>query len=142
MALNAIHAGVPNVAAKMTRPNYIDLSKDVGLDSIISPKDLTANIISSYVRSLSNSEGSAVERLYKLLDNKIEAVEFTATAATRFLNTTLKALRLKKGLLIAAIVRNDEAIIPNGDDMILEGDRVIVVARTLFLDDLNDILKD
>ena len=83
-----------------------------------------------------------MERLYKLLDNKIEAVEFTATAATRFLNTTLKALRLKKGLLIAAIVRNDEAIIPNGDDMILEGDRVIVVARTLFLDDLNDILKD
>lgn len=142
MALNAIHAGVPNVAAKMTRPNYIDLAKDVGLDSIISPKDLTANIISSYVRSFSNSEGSAVERLYKLLDNKMEAVEFTATGATRFLNIMLKDLKLKKGLLIAAIVRGDEAIIPNGNDMILEGDRVIVVARSLFLDDLNDILKD
>ena len=141
MALNAIHAGVPNVAAKMTRPNYIELAKDVGLDSIISPKDLTANIISSYVRSFSNSEGSAVERLYKLLDNQMEAVEFTATAATRFLNIALKDLKLKKGLLIAAIVRGDNAIIPNGNDMILEGDRVIVVARSLFLDDLNDILK-
>ena len=141
MALNAIHAGVPNVAAKMTRPNYIELAKDVGLDSIISPKDLTANIISSYVRSFSNSEGSAVERLYKLLDNQMEAVEFTATASTRFLNITLKDLKLKKGLLIAAIVRGDNAIIPNGSDMILEGDRVIVVARSLFLDDLNDILK-
>ena len=54
----------------------------------------------------------------------------------------LKNLKLKKGLLIAAIVRGDEAIIPNGNDMILEGDRVIVVARSLFLDDLNDILKD
>ena len=141
MALNAIHAGVPNVAAKMTRPNYIELAKDVGLDSIISPKDLTANIISSYVRSISNSEGSAVERLYKLLDNKMEAVEFTATAATRFLNITLKDLQLKKGLLIAAIVRGGHAIIPNGNDMILEGDRVIVVARSLFLQDLNDIMK-
>ena len=141
MALNAIHARVPNVAAKMTRPNYIELAKDVGLDSIISPKDLTANIISSYVRSISNSEGSAVERLYKLLDNKMEAVEFTATAATRFLNITLKDLQLKKGLLIAAIVRGGHAIIPNGNDMILEGDRVIVVARSLFLQDLNDIMK-
>ena len=142
MALNAIHAGVPNVAAKMTRPNYIGLAKDVGLDSIISPKDLTSNIISSYVRSFSNSEGSAVERLYKLLDGQMEAVEFTATHATRFLNTALKDLRLKKGLLIAAIVRGEEAIIPNGNDMILENDRVIVVARSLFLDDLNDILKN
>ena len=69
-------------------------------------------------------------------------MEFTATAATRFLNITLKHLQLKKGLLIAAIVRNEDAIIPNGDDMILEGDRVIVVARTLFLGDLNDILKN
>ena len=142
MALNAIHAGVPIVTAKMTHPNYIGLSKDVGLDSIISPKDLTANMISSYVRSLSNSEGSVVERLYKLLGNRMEAVEFTATANTRFLNTTLADLELKKGLLIAAIVRGDEAIIPNGNDMILANDRVIVVARTLFLNDLNDILKD
>ena len=66
------------------------------MDSIISPKDLTSNIISSYVRSFSNSEGSAVERLYKLLDGQMEAVEFTATHATRFLNTALKDLRLKK----------------------------------------------
>lgn len=142
MALNAIHAGVPNVAAKMTRPNYIDLAKDVGLDSIISPKDLTANIISSYVRSMTNSEGSVVERLYRLLNNQMEAVEFTATTSTRFLNTALKNLKLKRGLLIAAIVRGNEAIIPNGNDMILENDRVIVVARSLFLEDFNDILKD
>jgi trk system potassium uptake protein TrkA len=141
MALNATHAGVPHVVAKMTRPNYIELAKDVGLDSIISPKDLTANLISSYVRSMANSEGSAVERLYRLLDGKMEAVEFTATAATRFLNTALKDLKLKDGLLIAAIVRGEKAIIPNGSDMILENDRVIVVARSLFLDDLNDILK-
>ena len=69
------------------------------------------------------------------------AVEFTASRATRFLNTVLKDLKLKPGLLIAAIVRGEAVIIPNGDDMILAGDRVIVVARTLFLHDLNDILK-
>ena len=49
---------------------------------------------------------------------------------------------MKRGLLIAAIVRDDTAIIPNGNDMILAGDRVIIVARSLYLDDLNDILKD
>ena len=140
--LFAVKEGVPKVIVKNNRVAYADIISAMGLDSIISPKDLTSNIISSYVRSFSNSEGSAVERLYKLLDGQMEAVEFTATRATRFLNTALKDLRLKKGLLIAAIVRSEEAIIPNGNDMILENDRVIVVARSLFLDDLNDILKN
>jgi trk system potassium uptake protein TrkA len=82
-----------------------------------------------------------VERLYKLLGDKLEAVEFTANASTRFLNTALKDLKLRDGLLIASIVRGDDTIIPDGNDMILEGDRVIVVAKSLFLQDLNDILK-
>jgi trk system potassium uptake protein TrkA len=141
MALNAIHAGVGKVIAKMTRPNYINLVRDTEIDSIISPKDITANQISSYVRAIANSEGSAVERLYKLLGDKLEAVEFTANASTRFLNTALKDLKLRDGLLIASIVRGDDTIIPDGNDMILEGDRVIVVAKSLFLQDLNDILK-
>lgn len=141
MALNAMHSGIGKVIVKMTRPNYISLVRDTGLDSIISPKDITANQISSYVRAVANSEGSAVERLYKLLGNKLEAVEFTANSSTRFLNIALKDLRLRDGLLIAAIVRGAIAIIPGGGDMILEGDRVIVVAKSLFLEDLNDILK-
>jgi trk system potassium uptake protein TrkA len=102
MALNAIHAGVGKVIAKMTRPNYINLVRDTEIDSIISPKDITANQISSYVRAIANSEGSAVERLYKLLGDKLEAVEFTANASTRFLNTALKDLKLRDGLLIAS----------------------------------------
>jgi trk system potassium uptake protein TrkA len=122
-------------------PNYINLVRDTEIDSIISPKDITANQISSYVRAIANSEGSAVERLYKLLGDKLEAVEFTANASTRFLNTALKDLKLRDGLLIASIVRGDDTIIPDGNDMILEGDRVIVVAKSLFLQDLNDILK-
>ncbi|MPN39330.1 hypothetical protein SDC9_186858 [bioreactor metagenome] len=68
-------------------------------------------------------------------------MEFTANSSTRFLNTTLNDLSLRDGLLIAAIVRGANAIIPGGGDMILEGDRVIVVAKSLFLEDLNDILK-
>lgn len=56
------------VLAKMTRLNYTDLIQDMGLESVISPKDITVNKISSYVRGLQNSQGSAVEVLYKLAD--------------------------------------------------------------------------
>jgi len=141
MAMTAQRAGVHKVIAKMNRPNYIEMMREFGVDSIISPKDITANQISGYVRSMARSQGSAVENLYKLLGGAIEAVEFTATATTRFLDTPLKDLRLKDGLLVAAIAREGRTIIPDGNTSIHAGDRVIVMAKSLFLQELDDILK-
>ena len=141
MALTAKAAGVAKVLPKMSRPNYTALVHNLGINIVISPKDVTASQISSYVRGLSNSQGSAVESLHKILGGAMEAVEFTASSATHFLNTPLKDLRFKPGLLVAAIVHAGKLIIPGGNSIISEGDRVIVVAKSLFLSDLNDILE-
>jgi len=140
MALSARRSGVKKVIAKMNQPNYIDMMRDFGVDSIISPKDITANTISAYVRSKINSQGSAVDHLYKLLGGALEAVSFTAGPSTHFLDTPLKDLRLKPGLLVGAIVRGEETIIPDGHSRILAGDTVVIMAKSLFLKDLNDIL--
>lgn len=141
MALSARHAGVKKVLPKMSRPNYMEVLRQLGLETVISPKDITANFISRYVRGLANSEGSAVESLHKILDGSMEAVEFTAASATHFLDTPLKDLHLKRGLLVAAIVHDGKVSIPDGNSEIRAGDRVIIVARKLFLQDLNDILE-
>lgn len=97
MALTAKDSGVAKVLPKMSRPNYTALVHDLGIDTVISPKDVTASQISSYVRGLANSQGSAVESLHKILGGAMEAVEFTATGATHFLNTPLKDLNFKPG---------------------------------------------
>ena len=142
MAMTAQRHGVNKVIAKMSRPNYIDMMRESGVDSIISPKDITANQISAYVRAMARSEGSAVENLYKPLGGAIEAVEFTATATTRFLDTPLKDLRLKPGMLVAAIAREGKIIIPDGSTSIRAGDKVIVMAKSIFLQDLDEILEE
>ena len=142
MAMNAQRHGVKKVIAKMNRLNYIEMMREFGVDSIISPKDITANQISAYVRAMARSQGSAVENLYKLLGGAIEAVEFTATATTKFLDTPLKYLRLKPGMLVAAIAREGKTIIPDGSTCIRTGDRVIVMAKSIFLQDLDDILQE
>lgn len=141
LAMCAQRAGVKKVIAKTTRDNYRDLVKQTQIDSTISPKDITANKIGKYVRGLVNSEGSVVESLYKLLGGKIEAVEFTARAGSRLVNVPLKDLPLRKGLLVASIVRGQASIIPNGSTVILPEDHVIVVSRSLFLHDINEILE-
>ncbi|MDE6880292.1 MAG: Trk system potassium transporter TrkA [Oscillospiraceae bacterium] len=142
MAMAAQRHGVKKVIAKMNRPNYIEMMREFGVDSIISPKDITANQISAYVRAMARSQGSAVENLYKLLGGAIEAVEFTATASTKFLDTPLKDLRLKPGMLVAAVARDGKTIIPDGSTAIRAGDKVIVMAKSLFLQDLDDILQE
>ena len=141
MALTAKRAGVKKVLPKMSRPSYIGLVHQTGIETIISPKDITANQISSYVRALANSQGSAVEGLHKILGGAMEAVEFTVTDTTRFLDTPLRDLHLRQGLLVAAIIHDGKVRIPRGDSEIHVGDRVIIVAKSLFLQDLNDILE-
>jgi len=130
---------VPKVILKINRLNYIPIVNQLGLDSIISPKYTAANNILRYVRALDNSQGSAVEKLYKILDDKAEVAEFTANRSTSFLEIKLKDLKLKRDVLIAAIVRNKKIIIPYGNDYIKDGDKVIVITKTGFLSDLNDI---
>ena len=115
MALTAKRYGVKKVVPKMSRMGYL-------------------------VRGLANSQGSAVESLHYILGGAIEAVEFTATSATHFLDRPLSDLHFRNGLLVAAIVHNGRMEIPNGHSQIHAGDRVIVVAKKLFLQDLNDIL--
>ena len=141
MALTAKRYGVKKVVPKMSRLGYLDIVSLTGLDTVISPKAIIASQISSYVRGLANSQGSAVESLHKLLGGAVEAVEFTAGSATHFLNTPLKDLHFKPELLVAAIVHGGKLVIPDGHSIISEGDRVIVVAKSLFLKDLNDILE-
>ena len=144
MAMTAQRHGVKKVIAKMSRPNYIEMMRESGVDSIISPKDITANQISAYVRAMARSEGSAVENVYKPLGGAVEAVEFTATATAKFLDTPLKDLgrRLKPGILVAAIAREGKTIIPDGSTAIRAGDKVIIMAKSIFLQELDEILLE
>lgn len=142
MALSAQRAGVGKVLAKMTRPNYMDLVRDTRISSIISPKDIVANQITRYVRALANSEGSFVESLYKMMGGQVEALEFTAGPECReLLDKPMKDLPLKQGVLVGAIARDREIVIPDGNTCIREGDHVVVVTKTTGTDDLMDILK-
>ena len=109
--------------------------------SVISPREIVASSIVSYVRSYNNSRGSNVITLHKLVNNKVEALEFNAKEDKRILNIPLKDLKLKNKILIAGIIRDGEVIIPNGNDVIMLNDSVIVVTTNQYLDDLKDILE-
>ncbi|MBO7336778.1 MAG: Trk system potassium transporter TrkA [Lachnospiraceae bacterium] len=112
------------------------------IGSIITPRRITAEAILQFVRAMQNSKGSNVEALYELMDNKVEALEFSIRENSKVLNTPLQTLKLKPNLLVCAIVRGRRIITPSGKDTLQLGDTVIVVTTNLGLKDIKDILAD
>lgn len=137
----AASQSVPKVIAKVNQPELADLSEKLGLDSIVSPRKLVADALTRYARALNDTPGSKVETMYSLMDDNAEALEFKVLSDCKLIGKTLKELQLKSNIIIAGIIRGKETIIPSGDDVITEGDSVIVISTDARLYDLSDILR-
>jgi len=131
---------VPKTIAKVNRNELVSMADTLGLDCIVSPKKIVADVLVQYARALEYSRDSSVETLYKLMDEKIEALEFSVRQESRITGVPLRELSLKKNILIAGIIRERRIIIPGGDDTIEPDDRVIVLAGEKKLRDLADAL--
>lgn len=130
------------VVTKINHLNFDGLIHTLDLDSIIYPKHITTEYIIQYVRAKNNSIGSNIETLYKLMDDRVEALEFAINDTTRITGIPLSQLNLKPNLLIGCIHRLGKAIIPGGQDVFQSGDTVIVVTTNTGLQDVHDILKN
>ena len=142
ISLYAMQQGLKKVVAKSNRQNYAGIARAVGLDSVISPKFITANQILQVVRGMQNSKGSVMNALYRIAGGHAEAMEFLANDTTRNLGIPLKDLRLKKGILIAVLVHQNRIIIPDGSSILSQGDTVIIVSRNHGILDIKDIYDD
>ena len=139
LSLLAKKNGVEKVVTKVNRMSLIQLSDTLALDSIISPKQITVNQILQYVRAKQNSLGNNVTTLYRLVNNRLEAMEFVVRDHTDYVGVPLKKLKIRSGILIASIARGSELIIPKGDDCIMVNDSVVVVTTNKGFHDLSNI---
>ena len=92
------------------------------------------------MRALQNAAGSNIKTMYRMLDDRVEALEFTVHEESAATANTLATLRLKRNLLVCCITRGNEVIIPRGGDRIRVGDSVIAVTLERGLHDVRDIL--
>lgn len=139
ISIFAANQNVPTVISKVNRSELASMAVKLGLDCIVSPKKIISDILVRYARALENSLGSKVETLYKLMDDKAEALEFIVGPDFRQVQIPIKDLKIGKNILLAGIIRNRQPIIPSGDDVILPDDRVIVISADGRLQDLSDI---
>ncbi|MBQ9750816.1 MAG: Trk system potassium transporter TrkA [Clostridia bacterium] len=114
---------------------------ELGVNNNVSPTDIVADRIISYVRALANTRGSNVLTVYRLVNDQVEALEFLAKRPEQIYDKPLRELKIKENCLIACIIRENKVIIPGGNDCIKLGDNVIVVTTHKNFDDLTDIFE-
>ena len=95
ISLFAAKQNAKKLITKINKQSFVGLIETIGMSSVVSPKELTAQKIVSYIRAKSNSRGSNIRTLYKVVNNQIEALEFIAKKNSKVANKPLKDLKLK-----------------------------------------------
>lgn len=139
-AMYAESQGIGKVISRISTKSRLKVLPAESRICTISREDVAADRILGYSRSLLNAKGAdAVESLYRLMDGKIEFIEFKVDEKDRNLEIPLKNLKLKRNMLLACIIRDSKTIIPRGDDVIKAGDTVLVATINSQINCLTDI---
>ncbi len=132
LALIAKQRGVEDVISKVSHQSYKDLIEKMGIDMALNPLDIVASTILRYI------QGSKKIIASLLIQGQAEIMEIIASNEMKLANVPLKDVALPDGVLIAAIHRGQQVIIPNGDTRILEDDKVTIFC---LLSDIGELEK-
>ena len=117
---------VPKIVTKINRLEYGSIFAELGVGSIVSPKELCSNDIARYVRAMQNTVGSVLT-LHSIAGGEAEALEFRVDGAVHYCGVPLRDVPLRAGVLIACITRRGKTIIPDGAAHFEKGDTVVAV---------------
>ncbi len=140
LALFAKSLSKAKLITRVHRISYDNIIDKMELGSVIYPKYITAAIIIKYVRAMKNSLGSNIETLYRLNDNRVEALEFYIRENSPIVGVPLSELNLKKNMIIGCITHRGKTAIARGQSIIRAGDTVILITAQTGLHDIRDAL--
>ena len=136
----AKNLGVKKVITKVNHIKLDGVIDTANIDTVIAPHKVATNMVVKYVREMANSGDSSCEAIYNH-DNIFEMIEFKVGSEFKKIGVKIKDLKLKNGIIIAAVQREKNIIFPNGDDLILNNDTIVVVNSKNRLKSVNDILE-
>ncbi len=141
LSLYAKSISKAKIITRVHRIAYDEIIENLNLGSIVYPKNITAENIIKFVRAMQNSMGSNIESLYKLNDNRVEALEFIIREDCPLVGIPLQELKLKKNILVCSINHKGSISTPGGQSVICVGDTVVIVTTRTGFHDIRDILE-
>ncbi len=136
LALMANKRGIDSVVAKISRRSYGPIMENLGDAMTINPIELcTANVI-RYINDDKNLKFS------RLIQGQAEFTEVVVEKDMPVVDKQLAELKLSEGILIGAIHRGSDIIIPNGSTKIELGDRLTILSLLSNVPEIEKLISD
>ncbi len=141
-SLYALNKNVPKVITAVDEKNLFSVVGEIDLGSVVSQNVLTATRILHFVKSLQDARdaGSKLDHIFTIAGGRAFVLEFSVTESFGKAGIPLKDLTIRTDTFIAMIIRDNKAIIPRGNDVILVGDKVVIVTLNESIDTMNEVL--
>jgi trk system potassium uptake protein TrkA len=117
-SLARVH-GIPFTIAIAHEPVSVSAFEQAGIDVAINPRAVTAEEIVRFAHD------PRMQQVAMLEGNRYEVLDVTTRPTSRYIGMAFRDMPVH-GSIIGAIVRSGSAIFPHGDDVLQEGDRVII----------------
>ena len=117
--------------------NYRSMLEPLGVDVVLSPKSITVSKILSFIRK------GTIRQVYSLREGEGEIIEADAIESSNIVNKTISELKLPKGIVIGAILKNNEEVImPTDSNITIEiGDRIILFSLSSVIKKVEKLLS-
>ena len=135
LALTAKQRGIKDVISKVSREDYLALIENLGVDMVLNPLEISAANIYALIQGKKRVISST------FVQGQAEIVEVVVHNDMTMKGKILKDLDLPSGMLIAAVYRSGEVIIPDGNTKLLVNDRVIIISLLTDVPELEKLLK-
>lgn len=123
-ALLAKRQGCRRAVTLANNPVLGPLVTNLGIDVVVSPRAITVSTILQHVRR------GRIRSVHSLGEEIGEVIEGDALETSPFVGAPLKDIRMPEGVVVGALVRGDEVVIPRGDTIIKAHDRIILFATS------------
>jgi len=121
-SLLAKREGAQRATTLVNNLTYGPLVRSLGIDAVVNPRAITTSRILQHIRR------GRIRGVHSLRDGLAEIIEAETLDTSPLSGKTLRDVKLPAGVIIGAIARGEEVIIPRGNTVIQTGDRVIVFA--------------
>ena len=133
--------GVQKNITKVNRTSLLEIIHAPDFSSIITPKSIAVDAIMHFIRGRVNAQYSDLQAMHHLANGQIETLQFHIKEANKMTAKPLSQLKLKKGVLIAAIIRKGKTIFPTGEDMLEVGDKLLVTTLLPNITKIYDLIE-
>lgn len=124
MSMMAMQEGCERVIPLVNKSSYNILTSSLGLGSVISPRAITVSSIMRHVRR------GRVKAVHNIANNFAEVLEIEVSESSSVLNMPISDIKLPKGVIVAAIVRDGEVVMPDAESIMRADDLAIILAVT------------